>query len=861
MQFIPKFRYPLIGLWVLLTALSFWLYPRYELVLSLEMHQSTEQVPSVYHSIHTRGFSADHHRYFSGGVASGDGYRRYETVLRTRQPIRMLRLDPMIKPGPVRIRSFELTGAQKDSWSMAQLQQRIESVQQLPPPVLSDSGAELALVSQGEDPYFTLKLNPQVYGDRTTEKAGVVLVVFALLWALLLWCAVRVRRWHEANPWLLALVMGRLRRFGSVFSDPGLIVFTPGVVVVVSGLCLTFLVGVSLKLNFSSLEVWNNHYKLESREPSLSWGEAKVIRSDEWYVHSPWVFSQAQRGLPVDNSNIGPPGAALLVAVPVKHISMIAQPKYWGFLFLDVDRAFAWFWMVKALGLLLFGFLLFLTLTRNDFVLSIAGAVGLYSSSYLQWWFSAFTPEVLTGFMASLVGAIYLFKGTRQRSVWAGALILPLSMVNLILHLYPAHIVPLAYLAVFLLVPLLGMAWARGVVQPLLKTRLWAGVLAMAVFCGLAYSVWLAAWPAVQAMMGTVYPGHRFSLGGGLGLEQVLMGFFEFWRDAYAYPNNGVNQSETARFIYLFPVGLLALVFYQHDKRLAALILAGTLYAVFCMFWMSWYMPEPLRLALAKLGWSLVPSNRLYMGLGVASLLVLVLTCQLMSKAGPAGRWRQVLAWTVAPVLLTLSWWYLRGFDPAFYNVQRLVAGVLIVGGMVAAVVLGRRTWLLALLLVAGWHNLQVNPILSGTDVLLNKTVFTSGAHLAGEGNSKWAVFGDLKVAQGLRAQGQDVLNGVQYAPNHAVMKLFDPLGQNQQAWNRYANMGLTLSNDVRSAGFELRAQDLFLINIHPCHPAFEQAGVTRFAFANVGDPGTFDCLNSVQAFPSVDVFYYERVR
>ena len=73
--------------------------------------------------------------------------------------------------------------------------------------------------------------------------------------------------------------------------------------------------------------------------------------------------------------------------------------------------------------------------------------------------------------------------------------------------------------------------------------------------------------------------------------------------------------------------------------------------------------------------------------------------------------------------------------------------------------------------------------------------------------------------------------------------------------------MGLTLSNDVRSAGFELRAQDLFLIKIHPCHPAFEQAGVTRFAFANVGDPGAFDCLKSVQAFPSVDVFYYERVR
>lgn len=851
---------PVVWLWVLLTAVSFWFYPRYELRLSLEINKSAEQEQSLYHSYHLKAFTADHHRFLKGGVVLDGGYQRYDTVLRTHRPVRMLRLDPLVKPGQAKIRLLDISSAETLKWSMAELRAQLRSVHHLAPPTLSDSGAELILQSQGEDPFFSFHVDPQVYGD-TAQQTGLMLLASALFWAAVLVAARRLERWYRSEPVLLLRIRSGLGRWGAPLSDPALVVFSPRVLLILMGLVITFVLGVTLKLNFSSLEIWNNHYKLDSSQSLVALGDAKVIRSDEWYVHSPWVFSQANRGLPVDNSNIGPPGAALLVAVPVKHVSMIAQPKYWGFLFLDADRAYAWFWLTKAVGLFLFGFLLFLVLTRNDVVLSLAGSVLLYSSSYLQWWFSAFTPEVLTGFMASLLGAFYVISGTRRGTVWAGAVLLPLSMANLILHLYPAHIVSMAYVALFLMVPMVWIAWKDKVVQPLLKTRVLAGGLAMVVFVSLAFSVISTAWPAIQAMMGTVYPGHRFSTGGGLGLEQVLMGFFEFWRNGSEYPSNGVNQSETARFIFLFPLGFLALGFYRYDWRLSAYIGASTLFAVCCLFWMSWYLPDSVRMVLAKLGWSYVPSNRLYLALGVVSVVVLVLTCQLMSKADVATRVRAVLAWTVVPLLLFAAWWYLRGFDPAFYHWQRLLASVVIVGGLAAAAILGRRRWLLCFALLAGWHSLQVNPVLLGSDVLLNKTVFTVGSELAGQGDATWAVYGDLKVAQGLRAQGQNVLNGAQYAPNHGVMRFFDPDGQQQKVWNRYANMAFLMPRQSDGLSFELRAPDLFVVNIHPCHPAFEQAGVRWFAFANVGDPGVLPCLRPIRAFPSIDVFYYERIR
>jgi hypothetical protein len=92
-------------------------------------------------------------------------------------------------------------------------------------------------------------------------------------------------------------------------------------------------------------------------------------------------------------------------------------------------------------------------------------------------------------------------------------------------------------------------------------------------------------------------------------------------------------------------------------------------------------------------------------------------------------------------------------------------------------------------------------------------------------------------------------------------MGLFDPDGQQQKVWNRYANMAFLMPSQSDGPTFELRAPDLFVVNIHPCHPAFEQAGVHWFAFANVGDPGALTCLRPLRAFPSVDVFYYERIR
>lgn len=854
------FKRPILGLWALLTAFSFWFYPLYELRLSVEIHKPADQESSLYHSHNFKAFTAEKHRFLKGGVSLADGYARYDTVLRTHRPVRMLRLDPLLKPGEVKVRMFDLSAAETLKWSMAELLAQLATIHQLAPPTLSDSGGELLLLSQGEDPFFSVHVDPKVYGDTLSQQLDLGLLL-ALFWAVFLMATRWLQRWYRSEPLSLVWIRAGLGRLCAPLSDPALVVFTPRVLLVLMGLLLTFVLGVSSKLNFSSLEIWDNHYKVESSPPWVSLGDAKVIRSDEWYVHSPWVFSQAQRGLPVDNSNIGPPGAALLVAVPVKHISMIAQPKYWGFFFLEVDRAFAWYWMTKAVGLFLFGFLLFLVLTRNDGVLSLAGSVLLYSSSYVQWWFSAFTPEVLTGFMASLLGAFYLIGGTRRRTVWAGAVLLPLSMVNLLLHLYPAHIVSMAYVGLLLMVPMVWMAWSDRVVQPLIKTRVLSGGLAMGVFAALAYSVIATAWPAIQAMMGTVYPGQRLSMGGGIGIEQILMGFFEFWRNGSENPSNGVNQSEAARFMFLFPVGLLALGFYRYDKRLAAYIGVSALFAVFCVFWMSWYLPESVRTVLASLGWSYVPSNRLYLALGVVSVLVLVLTCQLMAKVGSASHIRTVLAWTVTPVFLCAAWWYLRSFDPVFYHWQRLLASVVIVGGLAASAVLGRRMWLLGFALLSGWHTLQVNPVLLGSDVLLNKTVFTVGAEVAGQGDPIWAVYGDLKVAQGLRAQGQNVLNGAQYAPDQGVMGLFDPDGQQQKVWNRYANMGFLMPSHPDELSFELRAPDLFVMNVHPCHPAFDAAGVRFFAFANVGDPGEMACLQPIRAFNSIDVFYYERVR
>jgi hypothetical protein len=105
--------------------------------------------------------------------------------------------------------------------------------------------------------------------------------------------------------------------------------------IMIAGLIL-FYVGASVaKLNGSSTALWLG--LADGRDPAADViiGKPRDIRSDEWLVHTPWIWSQAEQqpSFPVTNRNIGNGVAPLLTNLPARHWSMLFRPQMWGFFF------------------------------------------------------------------------------------------------------------------------------------------------------------------------------------------------------------------------------------------------------------------------------------------------------------------------------------------------------------------------------------------------------------------------------------------------------------------------------------------------------------------------------------------------
>jgi len=681
-------------------------------------------------------------------------------------------------------------------------------------------------------------------------------VVMGVLLASAFYLFIRIRPYIK-NILNIIANSAWLRNIEKWFDSEGLIKFSSIKVISIIALgFFGFVLAIYFKLNLSAIDVWSNYYKHENIESTVLYGEPKAIRSDEWYVHTPWVLNQALNNFPMTNPNIGLKGAPLLISAPVDSPLMLAQPKYWGFLFFDIERGFSWYWIIKAFGLFFSAFFFFLILTKNDFETSVSGALLVYSSSYIQWWFSAFTPEIATAFFVIIIGIYYMMRGGAA-GIAVGAIIYFAGSANMLMNFYPPHIANLAYLGLFLTIAIFWSCFNRSGFKDLMVFRILVFFLATIVIFLFLYFIVSTAWPAIEVMMNTEYPGRRYSLGGGIPYSSFLMGFFEFWRDGNFYPNFGGNQSESARFIYLFPVALIAFIQYKKiSTENLKIIFSLFVFSILSVFWMVNDGAGLFHELMAKMGWFLIPSTRAHFGLGIASSILIVLLFSSFSAVGGLSRRLIFFYIVIFNLLLMLAWVHLNKLDSAFFSIGNSWMQILIINAIFVSIVSGIRYLFFVGALAASVFTLQVNPITVGLGGIWGKQVFVQASEISSSSDALWVVYGDLKISQGMRSFGLNVLNGVQYSPDQNILLKFDPESKNKYLWNRYANMGFLMPE---SAGvvFESHYSDQYQIKVDPCSRAFSDLGITHYAFAGIGYPLGVDCLKLVKSYTDLDLYYF----
>lgn len=374
------------------------------------------------------------------------------------------------------------------------------------------------------------------------------------------------------------------------------------------------------KLHGSSVGMWNRVFRRPTPSSELLWGTPRNIRIDEWSLITPAMLSQAHHrpSFPVVNESWGSGRSPVVLNLPVRHWSLSFRPQYWGFFLLDVERAFAFYWTMKMVLLVGGLFLLLMLLTDGDFPVSLLGALCIYFSGFIQWWYStpAMLPEMVGCFALAVVATHYIARSADRRVVLGAGAVLAASLLAFTFCLYPPFQIPLIFLGIALLVGSLLPHRDRikrdwPVRAATLAVTALVVVVLLAVFCAEMKTTF-------DAIRNTVYPGSRVSQGGEVSVTRLFAGFFGFFMSETSYPSAWLNVCEASSFVLLFPVLVVWFGWRLARRRVGPMEWSLLVYCLAVTLWVVVGWPSVLA---SVTGFRFVPSTRAILGPGLAGIL------------------------------------------------------------------------------------------------------------------------------------------------------------------------------------------------------------------------------------------------
>jgi hypothetical protein len=560
--------------------------------------------------------------------------------------------------------------------------------------------------------------------------------------------------------------------------------------IVISTLAGAYFVFSFLGLNGSSAAVWSHYADREMPTAGVLFGSPKEIRSDEWLIQTPWIFSQALRtpALSVSNPSIGSDVTPLVTNLPVRHWSTWFRPQMWPFFILNPERAFAFYWNFKTFGLLLSAFLFFGVLSGGKTLLDLAGALFLTFSPFIQWWLS--TPTCLPEMLAMVLTALWLVAVVgRTHLRWQAALAavaLVVATENFIFCCYPRFQIPLAYLAVALV---LAMILAPKKADELRQFRVCCLGLTLLL---IAFATWRWSRDVAEVVRITSllsYPGQLRFTGGGFEWRRLFDPFLEFSMTGDRFPERLENASEAAGFLFLAPILAARVLWDAGRRRVDGMLVIPLVLIAFAIVYMAVGIPQWLA---TLSGWSYVSPVRAQLLVGVATSILLFrwLASGEEESLSATNRW---LIFGVG-LLLLLPVLRLTNVGLGHFEASSVVVATAICFGLVGLCIWQRSAVSACLLLVVPqfYACALVNPIAQGVPAITRSPTFQwlAKAHENKPGGN-WIVLGGSLRAQlfpeFVKATGADVLGGMRCNPDYPTLRLLDPAGKFRALTDRYA--------------------------------------------------------------------------
>ena len=583
--------------------------------------------------------------------------------------------------------------------------------------------------------------------------------------------------------------------------------------ILIAGLILLYVGASVAKLNGSSTALWQDLADQQPAKAGVIAGTPKDVRSDEWLVHTPWIWSQAKQvpAFPTTNRNVGNGVAPLLTNLPVRHWTMLFRPQMWGFFFFDLERAFAFNWNFRWFGLLLGGFLFFRIIAHGNNFLSLSGALLLLYSSYMQWFFSNPTnlPEMVSMLFFTLWAFHTLWKSTSRWAILGASVVLLTAVEQFVFCCYPRYQVPLAYLAVALVAGgFAGFPCRRETLPATTNYFRMACLIATLVLAAtLLYRWHVEIAPTFAEIRESIYPGRVFSVGGDFPWFRFLAPFLEFSMTQTHYPLPLGNVCEASGFLFVAPLLFLGLVSDVWRSRVDPILLSVVVFIAATIWFMLVGVPQWIA---QNSGWSYVVSHRAILAVGVASIIGLVRQLSLASLPPWKSGRTYLFAGTIATMAFFFCLYLANRRLGNFATLPELIAAAIFFG-TVGFFVLRRIALISCILLIVPCFcsTALVNPVSRGVPALTRGSVVSwlSNVH-KNDQDARWIVTGPLSnrsccLAQLVKATGADVFGGTRYTPDYELVNVLDPEKRYVTVYNRWARACFIASTEPDPA-FEL---------------------------------------------------------
>ena len=617
------------------------------------------------------------------------------------------------------------------------------------------------------------------------------------------------------------------------------------------------------KINYSSVGVWNTVIPdgADIKRGIIS-GTPKSIRMDEWAVSTPFIMSQYHNNFQLENLAIGGEYPALVGYLPVHHFVSVFRPDFWGFYFLNLEMGFAWWWQFKVIGSILALTFLFLVLTKNNFWLSVFGAVWLVYSNGIAWWSFYLLPILLPGAVL-LIASIYIFYARSGRTLLIAGPLFVWSLASFALALYPPYQVPLGYLLIAILVGFV----AREFHKEWLLDKLWAKLItftiAFATLGIIFYFYYVDAKPTIDVMANTVYPGKRSETGGTGFIANWFSEYYGWLVSDSSFPKEWLNSCELSHFITFAPIIIPSLLLiYVRTRKVDPLLITLSLFVLVFLIWIEVGFPDWL----AKLSLlSVSPTRRTQIPFGVGNVFLSVLYLDFIRRQTFKVNSTTMVVGILAVVGFMVYAAVVNLNDAnGFFKANQLVLPTLFFMGLGVLLLpflqfRYKTTVFCIALLVALLPGFKINPLAKGLTPITDNTLYKAIRELhAQEPKARWVVLGNQYITYMVAATGVNQLSGVKNQPDFKTMHVLDPTMKRDSAYNRYAHTVYNSYIDpahpdsvIIQNGFE----DGYQVGLDPCSPKLKQLNVKYFVFDRHPQAVETRCLRQVQVFGNIEIY------